>query len=108
MLDRFAPLAHLLRMLVEPALNGFENVLMLPSCDPPLLGGGTAMFDGAALADVGQISPQSRPIAFAVLRLITSVNLVGRSIGKSAALAPLRMRSTYIAARLYMSGRLGP
>jgi hypothetical protein len=58
MLDRFAPLAHLLRMLVEPALNGFENVLMLPSCDPSLLGGGTAMFDGAALADVGQISPQ--------------------------------------------------
>jgi hypothetical protein len=36
----------------------------------------------------------SRPIAFAVLTLITSVNLVGRSIGKSAALAPLRMRST--------------
>jgi hypothetical protein len=50
MLDRFAPLAHLLRMLVEPALNGFENVLMLQSCDPSLLGGGTAMFDGAALA----------------------------------------------------------
>src|SRR5262249_32977834 len=50
----------------------------------------------------------SRPIAFAVLTLITSVNLVGRSIGKSAALAPLRMRSTYTAARLYMSGRLGP
>ena len=44
MLDRFAPLAHLLRMLVEPALNGFENVLMLPSCDPSLLGGGTAMY----------------------------------------------------------------
>src|SRR5262249_50285073 len=50
----------------------------------------------------------SRPIAFAVLTLITNVNLVGRSIGKSAALAPLRMRSTYVAARLYMSGRLGP
>ncbi len=31
----------------------------------------------------------SRPIAFAVLTLITSVNLVGRSIGKSAALAPV-------------------
>jgi hypothetical protein len=24
-LDRFAPLAHLLRMLVEPALNRLEN-----------------------------------------------------------------------------------
>jgi hypothetical protein len=47
-LDRFAPLPHLFRMFVEPALNGFENVLMLPACDPSLLGGGTAMFDGAA------------------------------------------------------------
>jgi hypothetical protein len=30
-IDRLAALAHLLRMLVEPALNGFENVLMFPS-----------------------------------------------------------------------------
>ena len=29
MLDCLAPLAHLLRMLVEPALYGFEYVLML-------------------------------------------------------------------------------
>src|SRR6516162_5163031 len=33
------------------------------------------------------------PISFAVLRLIASVNLVGCSTGKSAGLAPLRMRS---------------
>jgi hypothetical protein len=31
MLDRLPPLAHLLWMLVEPALYGFEYVLMLPS-----------------------------------------------------------------------------
>src|SRR5262249_55953057 len=36
----------------------------------------------------------SRPSAFAVLRLITSSNLLGRSIGSSPALAPLRIRST--------------
>src|SRR5262245_31962284 len=59
-------------------------------------------------ARASMIGGISRPIALAVLTLITSVNLVGRSIGKSAALAPLRMRSMYIAARLYMSGRLGP
>jgi hypothetical protein len=51
-----APLAHLLRMLVEPTLHGFDDVLMLPSRDPSLLGGGTAMLDGAALAGVGQIA----------------------------------------------------
>src|SRR5262249_24713868 len=36
----------------------------------------------------------ARPIAFAVLRLITNSNLVGCSTGISAGLAPLRMRST--------------
>jgi hypothetical protein len=39
MFDRLAALAHLLRLLVEPALNGFENVLMFPSGDPSFLAG---------------------------------------------------------------------
>src|SRR5207249_19697 len=39
--------AHLLRMLVEPALHRLENVLMLPSRDPSLLAGGAALPDGA-------------------------------------------------------------
>src|SRR5262249_41741204 len=59
-------------------------------------------------ARASMIGAISRPIALGVLTLSTSVNLVGRSIGNSAALAPLRMRSTYIGARRYMSGRLGP
>jgi hypothetical protein len=33
-LDRFAPLAHLLGMPVEPPLNRLENMLLLPSGDP--------------------------------------------------------------------------
>src|SRR5262249_45947473 len=40
----------------------------------------------------------SRPIALAVLRLITSSNLVGNCTGRSLILAPRRMRSTYEAA----------
>ena len=62
MLDRLAPLAHLLRMLVEPALHGLENVLMLPSGDPSLLAGGAAMLDGAALAGVGPVAAQDQSI----------------------------------------------
>ena len=50
MLDRLAPLAHFLRMLVEPALHRLENVLMLPSGDPSLLAGGATVLDGAAPA----------------------------------------------------------
>src|SRR5712691_3578279 len=38
------------------------------------------------------------PRALAVLRLMTSSNFVGCSTGRSAGLAPLRMRSTYPAA----------
>src|SRR6266851_135619 len=49
-----------------------------------------------------------RPSVFAVLRLITSSNLVGCSTGKSAGLAPLRILSTYVAARRNKSGKLGP
>src|SRR2546421_1113976 len=40
-----------------------------------------------------KIGGTSRPRAFAVLRLMTRENLLGRSIGNSLALAPLRMRS---------------
>jgi len=56
MLDRLAPLAHFLRMLVEPALHCLENVLMLPSGDPSLLANRAAVLDGAALAGVGPVA----------------------------------------------------
>jgi len=46
-----------------------------------------------------------RPSALAVLRLITSSNLVGCWIGRSAGLAPLRMRSMYPAAWRNSSAR---
>src|ERR1700747_2687109 len=62
MLDRLAPLSHLFRVLVEPALDGFENMLMLPAGDPSLLAGGTAVPDGAVLAGVGQVAAQDQPV----------------------------------------------
>jgi hypothetical protein len=43
-------------MFVKPTLNGFENVLVLPSCDPSLFCSGAAMFDGAALTGIGPVS----------------------------------------------------
>ena len=50
----------------------------------------------------------SMPSALAVLRLITNSNLVGAWTGSSAGFAPLRMRSTYWAARRNWSTRSGP
>ncbi len=50
----------------------------------------------------------SRPSVLAVLRLITSSNLVGACTGRSAGLAPLKMRSTYEAERRKISEASGP
>src|SRR5262249_57150822 len=61
-LDRPAPLANLLRMLVGPALHRLENVLMLPSRDPSLVAGGAALLDGAALTGVGPVAAQDHSI----------------------------------------------
>ena len=64
MLNRLAPLAHLLRMLVEPALHRLENMLMLPSGDPSLLAGSAAVLDDAALAGVGRVATQDQAFVF--------------------------------------------
>ena len=56
MLDRLAPLAHFFRVLVEPALDGFGNMLMLPARGPSLLAGGAAVLDGAVPAGVGPVA----------------------------------------------------
>src|SRR5215831_8222589 len=50
----------------------------------------------------------SSPSVLAVLRLMTSSNLVGCSIGRSAGLAPLRILSTKTARRAKLSRRIGP
>jgi len=49
-----------------------------------------------------------RPSALAVFTLMTSSNFVGCSTGRSAGLAPLRILSTYPAARWAASWTLGP
>ncbi len=37
MLDRFAPLAHLLRVLVRPPLNGLDDMFVFPAGNPALI-----------------------------------------------------------------------
>ena len=53
--DRLASLAHLLRMLVEPTLHGFENVLMLPSGD---VADRATAFDGTGATEIGPVAAQ--------------------------------------------------
>src|SRR5262249_52386365 len=54
------------------------------------------------------VSEIVRPSVLAVLRLTISSNFVGCSIGRSAGLAPLRIRSTKYAARRYRARMFMP
>src|SRR6516162_2022982 len=77
MLDRLAPLAHFFRVLVEPALDGFENVFVLPARDPSLLAGGAAVLDGAALAGVGPVAAQDQPVF--LVRVVVGESFTSRA-----------------------------
>src|SRR6516165_10375631 len=59
-------------------------------------------------ARASRVAGTVRPSAFAVLRLITSSYLVGAWTGRSLGFSPLRMRSTYPAARRTTSCGSGP
>src|SRR5437764_1137109 len=59
-------------------------------------------------ARASTVEGTSRPSALAVLRLITSSYLVGACTGRSTGFSPLRMRSTYPAARRCWSIKSAP
>src|SRR5262249_51335752 len=60
----------------------------------------SALHSITSSARASRVSGTVRPSALAVVRLITNSYLVGACTGSSAGLSPLRMRSTYAAARL--------
>ena len=59
MLDGLTALAHPFRMLIEPALDFFQNMLVFPAGNPALRRRCALRLDGAALADAGPVAPQS-------------------------------------------------
>src|SRR5216683_6147966 len=69
------------------------------SSDPVRQGGHLITSSARRSSDGGIVSPS----AFAVFRLMTNLNSVGCSIGSSPGLAPLRILSTYVAARRHAS-----
>src|ERR1035437_1028390 len=58
-----------------------------------------AAYSITSSARASSIGGTARPIALAVLRLITSSNLVGCSTGRSLGFAPLKILSATVAAR---------
>jgi hypothetical protein len=59
-------------------------------------------------ARASSVAGTSRPSAFAAVKLITSSNFVGNSIGKSPGLAPLSILSTKAAVRRQLSRKSIP
>ena len=65
MLDRLAPLTHGPRVLIEPPLDGFKDIFVLPARDAALLARRALVLHGAASADVGPIAAQGQSPFFA-------------------------------------------
>src|SRR5262245_9463901 len=112
------PTPHAIAVYASQPLSPAATQHSLPSGRYSLLGPDFHRLDRASFAwrthsitssarasNVGGIS---RPSALAVLRLMTSSYLVGFCTGRSAGLSPLRMRSTYEAARRARSIGSGP
>jgi hypothetical protein len=111
---RLSRLAHSKRVRVKALLHGIEQMLMLPSWNPPLWPCRALGLQRAVCTGCGPVAPHPlvarqsitssersksaggivKPIALAVLRFTTSSNLEGCSIGNSAGLAPRRTLST--------------
>ena len=88
MLDRLAALTHGLRVLVEPSLDGLENLFVLPPSDAAFLARWATLLDGAMLAGVGPGAAQCSARLF--IRIVvgetlsgwTEVNILIRQVAK--------------------------
>ena len=58
MLDCLAALAHRFRVCIEALLHGFEQMLVLPPCDPPLWHRRALGFERTSLTGCGPVTSQ--------------------------------------------------
>jgi hypothetical protein len=84
---KFMPQAHFFRMLVEPALDDLENLLLFPTCNPSLLAGRAIVLDEATLAGVGPVTVQDQPMFLA--REVVGESFTGRTKRRLPAIRPL-------------------
>src|SRR6266566_4800851 len=83
MLDRLAACTHRLRIFIEPSLRCFENVLVLPSWNAPLLARRTFRLQRAIRAGVRPIAPHhltvllGRHVIGQLLASRTAINILG-------------------------------
>src|SRR5262249_23530151 len=83
-----------------PKADIHPRALACPLC---ARSGHNARYSITSSARASNVEGTERLRALAVLRLMTSSNLVGCCTGRSAGLMPLRIRATYVPARRYIS-----
>ena len=83
MLDRLAPLAHFLRMGVEPRLNVFKKMFVLPAGDAALLGRRALIPDGARLAGIGPVAAQGQTVLnIGAMEGSVTLTVAGQTFGR--------------------------
>src|SRR6185436_17787451 len=73
MLDRLATLAHGLWVCIKALLHGVEQMLMLPSRNPPLRPGRALRFERAILTGRVPVTPQLLAVFFVCIAIRQSL-----------------------------------
>src|SRR5262245_33111303 len=112
------PTPHAIAVYASPPLSPVVTQHSLPSGRYSLLGPDFHRLDRTSFAwrthsitssaMASSVAGTSKLSAFAVLRLMTSSNLVDCITGRSAGLSPLRMRPVYVPTWRYISAKLLP
>src|SRR6201993_3249798 len=97
MLDCLSTLTHRFRICVEALLHSLEQMLVLPSCNPPLWPGCALRFEGTILTGCGPVAPQHLAVFFVCIAIRqslpgwTAIGVFLRQMGKILLTeAPLR------------------
>jgi hypothetical protein len=94
MLDRLSTLAHGLWVCIKAPLHSLEQILVLPSRNPPLWPGRTLRFERTILTGCGPVTPQHLAVFFVCIAIRQSLprwTAVGWQIRKVLLIeAPLR------------------
>ena len=72
-LDRLATLAHGLWVCIKALLHGLEQILMLPSRNPPFRRGRTLRFERTILTGCGPVAPQHLAVFFVCIAIRQSL-----------------------------------
>jgi hypothetical protein len=73
MLDRLATLAHGLWVCIKALLHSLEQMLMLPSRNPPLWPGRALRFERTILTGRGPVTPQHLAVFFVCITIRQSL-----------------------------------